>query len=350
MSFAEDGSASTSSGEHGHGSGTDAKDQAASDNQQRAQSPQDPEQDSASVGDNTAERRKQPSTPTETDGSTDGRRSVSDLQDSMLPASTRALFARAADIMRKTNDMSGVMFLDASYAAAGSQEERPTSAGKRCQILGFATEDQSSLKGDLLPTEMTPCESNFKWVLEHYPTGYSLKCDGTDDSVPSDISSPNEENADPVENLQPNERLQTVSIDRDQHTARVKTLIPNIKSALFLPLWDFDRGRWFAACFCWSTKTERALDGRLDLPFLKAFGHSIMQGKTISVRIFSSETYTDCIYLYEQKWHGWMQWLLANQRLRFCLPCPTSCARHSMASSARSTSCEILAWIASRYP
>jgi signal transduction histidine kinase len=40
---------------------------------------------------------------------------------------------------------------------------------------------------------------------------------------------------------------------------------------------DFERGRWFAGCFCWSTRTERVLDGRLDLPFLKAFGHSIMQ-------------------------------------------------------------------------
>ncbi|KAH8723063.1 hypothetical protein GQ44DRAFT_761306, partial [Phaeosphaeriaceae sp. PMI808] len=44
-----------------------------------------------------------------------------------------------------------------------------------------------------------------------------------------------------------------------------------------MPLWDFDRGRWFAGCFCWSTRSERILDGRSELPFLKAFGHSIMQ-------------------------------------------------------------------------
>jgi signal transduction histidine kinase len=73
------------------------------------------------------------------------------------------------------------------------------------------------------------------------------------------------------------QRLQRVHTDREQHSARVKALIPNIKSALFLPLWDFERGRWFSGCFCWSTRAERVLDGRLDLPFLKAFGHSIMQ-------------------------------------------------------------------------
>jgi signal transduction histidine kinase len=52
----------------------------------------------------------------------------------------------------------------------------------------------------------------------------------------------------------------------------------NMSSMLTLSnIGDFERGRWFAGCFCWSTRTERVLDGRLDLPFLKAFGHSIMQ-------------------------------------------------------------------------
>jgi hypothetical protein len=40
--------------------------------------------------------------------------SVSDLQDMVLPNTTRKLFARAADIIRKSRDLDGVMFLDAS--------------------------------------------------------------------------------------------------------------------------------------------------------------------------------------------------------------------------------------------
>jgi hypothetical protein len=40
--------------------------------------------------------------------------SVSDLQDMVLPNTSKKLFARAADIMRKSKDMDGVMFLDAS--------------------------------------------------------------------------------------------------------------------------------------------------------------------------------------------------------------------------------------------
>jgi GAF domain-containing protein len=43
--------------------------------------------------------------------------SVSGLQGMVLPNTTRSLFARAADILRKCRHMDGVMFLDASVAA-----------------------------------------------------------------------------------------------------------------------------------------------------------------------------------------------------------------------------------------
>lgn len=71
------------------------------------------------------------------------------------------------------------------------------------------------------------------------------------------------------------QKLQRMALS--MHISTVKTLIPGIKSALFLPLWDFDRKRWFAGCFCWSKRAERNLSGPLELPFLKTFGHSIMQ-------------------------------------------------------------------------
>jgi hypothetical protein len=212
------------------------------------------------------------------DGSTDRRRSVVDLRDSLLPATAKELFARAADIMRRSNDMSGVMFMDASYAASVLQDTRPASDGRRCQILGFATEDQSSLKGDILVADMVPRESNLKWVLEQYPQGYVLEqLDVGAEASQLEHGQPSPSLSDSEKILQPNEPILHADKDREQHTARVKALIPGTKSALFLPFWDFERGRWFAGCFCWSTRTERVLDGRLDLPFLKAFGHSIMQ-------------------------------------------------------------------------
>jgi hypothetical protein len=207
----------------------------------------------------------------------DRRGSASDLQQSLLPATTKELFARAADIMLRCNDMSGVMFIDAAVAATGPSKLEPNSSGKRCHILGFATADLSSSTGDMLPAHMTPHESNLKWVLEHYPHGYSLDCNDAEATVWSDAGQFKEDLSDLRENFQQTQEFTTTAKDRAQHTARVRTLIPNIKSALFLPMWDFERKRWFAGCFCWSTRRERVMDDPLDLPFLKAFGHSIMQ-------------------------------------------------------------------------
>ncbi|KAF2819940.1 hypothetical protein CC86DRAFT_361397 [Ophiobolus disseminans] len=203
------------------------------------------------------------------------RRSISELQESLVPATTKEVFARAADIMRQSNDMDGVTFIDASVAATGLQGIQSVEAGKRCQILGFATADESSLKGDVLPVDMTPFETNFAWVLEQYPQGYSLDCEEAMVNAWSENATPKETPADSRGSTNP--VLQKADKDRIRHVESIQALIPNIKSALFLPLWDYDRGRWFAGCFCWSTRSERILDGRLDLPFLKAFGHSIMQ-------------------------------------------------------------------------
>ncbi|EAT92190.2 hypothetical protein SNOG_00695 [Parastagonospora nodorum SN15] len=274
MSFAE-GTASEPVSEQGQPLGVFAKDQVAATHEQRDQRLEYQEMSGVTRIDSPETRREEPVSPTKE--STDRRRSVSDLQDSLLPSTVKDLFARAAGIMRHSNDMSGVMFLDASYAASGSKDARPTSAGRRCKILGFATEEHNSLNGDVLPPDMIPRESNFKWVLEQYPQGYYLQCDELDDESYAANNSAPEPLHEFTGTLQQGQGFKEVDRDREQHTARVKALIPNIKTALFLPLWDFDRGRWFAGCFCWSTKLERALDGRLDLPFLKTFGHSIMQ-------------------------------------------------------------------------
>jgi hypothetical protein len=179
-----------------------------------------------------------PAGPTRT--RSDRRHTLSDLQESVLPMTAKDLFARAADIMRKSNDMSGVMFIDASYAATALEGTLPTDAGKHCKILGFATDDRSSLKGDMLPPDMTPRESNFKWVLDQYPHGYTLSYDGAEDVPCNEQPLHNDPVPDPMDSEQQNKELPLPDKDRAQHRARVKALVPNIKSALFLPLWYED--------------------------------------------------------------------------------------------------------------
>lgn len=50
-------------------------------------------------------------------------------------------------------------------------------SGKKCQLLGFATQETSSFANDTMPDEMIPDESNFAWLLKQYPRGYGLDCD-----------------------------------------------------------------------------------------------------------------------------------------------------------------------------
>ena len=234
--------------------------------------PGDKSQADTAVQDAGSHTRNEPGSPQQ---STSKRNSISELQDSLVPTTTKEVFARAAEIMRLSNDMDGVTFIDASVAATGLQGMQSIDAEKRCQILGFATTEGSSLKGDVLPVEMTPLESNFAWVLEQYPQGYSLDCEEAQAHPWNDNVRSSDKSSDPRSNTGPG--LQKADKDRLRHVESIQALIPNIKSALFLPLWDFDRRRFFAGCFCWSTRPERILDGQLDLPFLKAFGHSIMQ-------------------------------------------------------------------------
>lgn len=52
------------------------------------------------------------------------RTSVTDLQEKILPNTSKELFSRAADIIRESNNMDGVMFLDASVAASGYSDGR----------------------------------------------------------------------------------------------------------------------------------------------------------------------------------------------------------------------------------
>lgn len=273
MSFAEGGTTSRASSERctSHHSPKNGQTSAISGHHEQlsAQSQQDPATEQGQ------RRSDSPSLSASLHGS---RKSVDDLQNDLLPATTKSLFARASAIMRRSNDMSGVMFIDASCASRGVQNTLPLNTGKRCQILGFATENTSSLNSDVLPPTMVPYEANFKCVLDQYPHGYSLDCDEEHgESDDGDGGLHPERTFKWPDGSQERQKLQVVTKNRSQLTARVKALIPDAKSALFLPLWDFERRRWFAGCFCWSTKSERLLDGRLDLPFLKAFGHSIMQ-------------------------------------------------------------------------
>lgn len=51
--------------------------------------------------------------------------------------------------------------------------------------------------------------------------------------------------------------------------------LPEAKSALFLPLWDWNKSHWLAGAIMWTRDSERPL-GMEELHYLKVFGDSII--------------------------------------------------------------------------
>jgi hypothetical protein len=121
-------------------------------------------------------------------------RSIRTLQDSILPADSKSMFSRAANVIAASSDLDGVIILDASVAANGGQRRAKSASGsgtefpsesyhsrsssseeassdgtggmrqgismstsKMCQILGVATSQDSdnSEYGTLLEPDLT---------------------------------------------------------------------------------------------------------------------------------------------------------------------------------------------------
>lgn len=130
--------------------------------------------------------------------------SINALQESILPANSKAMFARAANIMRASSDLDGVLILDASVAAAGhrqpgsesesshdtrsSEGEGPhwypgltyspgaqsssTKAEQRCQILGFSTRNTSSVAENIWALgNRSLLEADLRRMLTLFPMG-----------------------------------------------------------------------------------------------------------------------------------------------------------------------------------
>lgn len=52
-------------------------------------------------------------------------------------------------------------------------------------------------------------------------------------------------------------------------------VIPNVRTLIFLPLWDPASERWVASGFVWTTQAGRLMSPENELPYLQAFGNSI---------------------------------------------------------------------------
>ncbi|OCL08077.1 hypothetical protein AOQ84DRAFT_340907 [Glonium stellatum] len=216
------------------------------------------------------------------------------LQESAVSDEMRRTFCYAASVIRKSMRIDGVVFLDACLAQSNifTTLKTPTAPGlvdapipngevyhidngtqSMSAKLGFSTSSGDSIaKNESSKDCPNLPEPLLQRMIRIYPRGQIFSADEfgplspwTDkygDDIP--IRTPDLSEEPPIESLQ-----------RKMDIARMFELFQGARSIIFLPLWDFQRERWFATALGWTTDPERLFEAA-DLTYLSAFGNSIM--------------------------------------------------------------------------
>ncbi|KAF2762661.1 hypothetical protein EJ05DRAFT_8703 [Pseudovirgaria hyperparasitica] len=232
-------------------------------------------------------------------------------------------FSRAANIIRESMDMDGVMFFDASINSHGGllrtddstssdmsnkedskgnsstedSESRDSNRSTMCKILGYSELRKSRQHEDEMPQTPveTPDEStertlhlpprlrekDLQALLRRYAHGRIINFDrdGKPSSGSSDGEGPNTSATDKeAENMMEanaakKRRKKASSASCD---AIVGTAVPGARGVAFIPIWDAHQERWYAGGLIWSTRADQLLITSEHLTFLKAMASTIM--------------------------------------------------------------------------
>lgn len=264
----------------------------------------------------TREKSRAGSLSVSIEASSDHDKQYSQLQEEILPGGAKSLFSEAAHIIRKTNDLDGVVFLDAFIATVGVSQTKPddssdsagnasigrsrassrskiaTSFGSsnlafntsqadiesRCSELGSSTSTYSNINSNQLDHGFDAFPSSIlRRLLRAYPNGHIFNLGSAGSSEGTASSS--EEQQHLVASV--NEELRhTKNTRKRAHLKRFRAalskLASNAKSIGFFPLWDYDRSRWFACGFFWIERDLRHLTEDTDMMFFRTFCTGIM--------------------------------------------------------------------------
>ncbi|KAM0424254.1 hypothetical protein ACHAPT_010626 [Fusarium lateritium] len=232
----------------------------------------------------------------------------------------RRIFSKAANILRESIEVEGVLFLDASIASfAGlvgrrslpwqpSAKRRPSSSSSSsnysefntnpatsgnsdtapttCSVLGFSTSLSSSIDGEN-PTARNQSlpEQYLQRLLRRYPKGKIFNFDhhgamassgrsGEEAALASAQGSTGHDNDLSDHGKTPRRRRDVFS--RRNEGKLIADLFPGARSVAFVPLWDSNRQRWCSGCFAYTMTPTRIFTVQGELSYLSAFGIVIM--------------------------------------------------------------------------
>ncbi|KAI0860608.1 hypothetical protein F4860DRAFT_478956 [Xylaria cubensis] len=220
-------------------------------------------------------------------------------------SSTKSLFSRAANIIRESIEVEGVVFVDASLSTFGglvgtgnhSNSASAHSSSEEslidnlvdhrddiCDILGYSTTSSSSLDENAeIPYQAQVPEKFLKTLLRRHPQGkiYHFSEEGLVST--SGDSSGNEATISSLgfkfnapSKGAPSDKVGFGKWSRQNEGASLLKIFPNAKSIALIPLWDYKKERWYAGGIVWTCTPARVFTKQGELSYLRAFGMSIL--------------------------------------------------------------------------
>lgn len=253
-------------------------------------------------------------------------RPSSDRQDFTIQV--REAFARAANIIRESVEVEGVVFFDAHFGSqeafvtnakseqesslesssseaelrAGSTQPTPPksaaeSSGKGsvnpCNILGFATSTAASVNDELTgDAKLAISELFLAGLLRRYPRGKifnygadgAISSDDTGDGVLKDFSA-----------REGKKFKKTRKSVLHQDALTLLNLAPNSRSILFSPIWDSHKSKWFAGTLAWTKSPQRVFTVNDELTFCTAMGCSLIAEVHLLGSLFADRAKSDLL-------------------------------------------------------
>lgn len=174
-------------------------------------------------------------------------------------------------------------FVDSTDSSEELRTQKPNRKPRRtlCEVVGLAI-SQHEQYGRLEAKDFGFPEESMEKYIKSFPYGkfFSFTDTGSGISSGDELSSedkPLDGNA--TSDKRPsNARPDTQARNKKERfvPSELLKVLPGIRSLIFLPLWDFMEGRYIAGGFIWTSTQGRLMSPENELPYLKAFGNSIM--------------------------------------------------------------------------
>lgn len=173
--------------------------------------------------------------------------------------------------------------VDSTDSGEELRAQKPNRKPRRtlCDVIGLAI-SQHEQYGRLEAKDFGFPEASMEKFIKKFPCGkfFSFTDNGSGISSGDEVSSEDK----PLDgNAASDKRPSPAQPDTQARNKKerfvpteILKVLPGIRSLIFLPLWDFMEGRYIAGGFIWTSTQGRLMSPENELPYLKAFGNSIM--------------------------------------------------------------------------